>query len=116
MDLSFLSDTALQVGAWDLNGFLKNAASYVKVAGGALLILMGVAGVVWGGVLLVKKLMMGQQGGQGTGWGQIIGLILIGGALAVGGWNFMSTISGGGQQTILDMGKGGMILPLLGLG
>lgn len=97
----------LPSASWDLLSFLQSATEYVRVAGGSLLALMGTAGVVWGGVLLVKKLMASQQ--DQTSWAKIIGLILIGGALMVGGFSLISTIAAGGKTTIEDLG-GGMIL------
>ncbi|BAS11925.1 hypothetical protein AHiyo8_02280 [Arthrobacter sp. Hiyo8] len=52
--------------AWDIKNLLSNAKTWVQTVGGLLLMLLGVAGLIWGGVLLVKKLMGNQQGGQGT--------------------------------------------------
>lgn len=89
---------------WDLRTFLSNATEYISQAGGLLLALLGAAGIVWGGVLLIKKLMSGQQ--DQTSWAKIIMLVLIGGALFAGGWTLMSTIASGGQTTILDIGGG----------
>ena len=97
------------VAAWDLKSFLENAAQYAKDAGGALLILMGVVGVVWGGVKLVRKLMGGQQAQQES-WLMIGALIVVGGALATGGWTLMENVSSGGQTTIEDLG--GIVLML----
>lgn len=105
--MSLLTTAAFAPGAtanWDLRTFLTNSQAYVEVAGGALLMLLGAVGVVWGGVLLIKKLMAGQQ--DQTSWGKIILLVLIGGALLVGGWGLMETISSGGQTTIMDIGNG----------
>ncbi|MEU3016588.1 hypothetical protein ABZ635_04225 [Nocardiopsis sp. NPDC007018] len=99
--------THLPSASWDLLSFLQSATSYVQGAGGALLVLMGTAGVVWGGVLLIKKLMASQQ--DQTSWVKIIALILIGGALMVGGFNLISSIAAGGKTTIEDLG-GGMIV------
>lgn len=99
--------THLPSASWDLLSFLQSATNYVQGAGGALLVLMGTAGVVWGGVLLIKKLMASQQ--DQTSWVKIIALILIGGALMVGGFNLISSIAAGGKTTIEDLG-GGMIL------
>lgn len=95
----------LPSASWDLLSFLENATEYVSGAGGALLALMGTAGVVWGGVLLIKKLMASQQ--DQTSWVKILGLILIGGALMVGGFSLISQIASGGQTTIEDLGGGG---------
>ncbi|MFE1170366.1 hypothetical protein [Nocardiopsis sp. NPDC058789] len=98
-----LSD--LPYASWDLLSFLDNATSYVQGAGGSLLALMGTAGVVWGGVLLIKKLMASQQ--DQTSWVKILALILLGGALMVGGFSLISQIAAGGQTTIEDLGGGG---------
>ncbi|WP_460802219.1 hypothetical protein [Nocardiopsis aegyptia] len=68
---------------------------------------MGTVGVIWGGVLLIKKLMASQQ--DQTSWIKILGLILVGGALMAGGFGLISNIAEGGQTTIEDLG-GGMIL------
>lgn len=92
----------LTTANWDLSTFLENATDFVADAGGLLLMLLGAVGIVWGGVLLIKKLMAGQQ--DQTSWGKIILLVLIGGAMFVGGWSLMETISSGGQDTIMDIG------------
>lgn len=94
--------------SWDVLSFLDNAKEYLQLAGGGLIALMGTAGVVWGAVLLIKKLMASQQ--DQTSWVKIIGLIIIGGALAVGGWAFIFNIASGGQTTINDLGS--TVLPL----
>lgn len=95
---------ALPTAAWDLVSFLQNAGEYVKIAGGALLILMGLAALVWGGVLLLKKLMGGPQ--NQDSWVKVIGLMIIGGAIAVGGFSLIFTIGSGGKKTIEDLGGG----------
>lgn len=102
-----LSDV-LPTANWDLETLLKNAGSYAKNVGGALLILMGIVGLVWGGTLTIKKLMSSQQ--DNTSWGKIILLLIIGGALAVGGFNLVFMVGSGGEKTIKDLGKGGVIL------
>lgn len=99
----------LASGAWDLQSFLQNAKNYVQTAGGALLMLVGTAALVWGGVLLVKKLMSPAQGGQHTSWGTIVMLVLIGGALATGGWTLISKVGSGGQTTITQLGGGSIV-------
>ncbi len=105
MDINTL---ALGAAQWDIKSFFDNAATYVKGAGGSLLILMGVVAIVWGGVKLVKKLMGGQNAQQES-WFMIAALIIVGGALATGGWTLMSTIASGGQTTITQLGGGGLI-------
>lgn len=106
----------LPSAAWDLKSFLTNAQVYIRDAGGLLLILLGTAALIWGGVKLVQKLMSGPQGGQQISWGTIILLILIGGALMTGGIALMTTVGSGGQQTITQLGGGATLLfPTLSL-
>lgn len=93
---------SLPTAAWDVVSFLQNAATYAKTGGGALLILLGIVALVWGGVLVLKKLMAGQQ--NQDSWMKIIGLIIIGGAIAVGGFAMVFTIGSGGKKTIDDLG------------
>lgn len=114
---------ALPTAAWDVVSFLTNAASYAKTAGGALLILMGVFSLIWGGVQLVIKLIGGAQSQNQTSWIKIILMIIIGGAIAVGGFAMVFTIGSGGKKTIDDLGGATFLwdsLPvfgsLLGLG
>ncbi|MGO4460077.1 hypothetical protein AB4039_22680 [Streptomyces sp. M-16] len=106
-----LTQASLPSAAWDLTSFLTNAKSQVQLWGGSVLMLLGVVGLVWGGVLLIKKLMANpQSAGQQQGWGTIALLILVGGALGTGGWSLISTIGSGGQQTITDLGGGTVIV------
>lgn len=112
---------ALPTAAWDLNSFLENAGEFIKTAGGGLLVAMGLIALVWGGVLLLKKLMSGQQ--NQDSWIRIIMLMIIGGAIAVGGFSLIFTIGSGGKKTIEDLGGSTILwdaaLPLgalLGLG
>lgn len=96
---------------WDLENFLNNANDYAVLIGGAFLTLLGTVAVIYGGYLLIKKLMAGQQ--NQDSWVKIVLLIIIGGALMVSGFMLISEIATGGEQTIRDLG-GGMLLPLLG--
>ena len=102
---------ALPTAAWDLTSFLENAKVQIQLWGGLLLMLLGAVGLIWGAVLLIKKLMANpQSAGQQQGWGSIALLILIGGAVSTGGWSLVSTVGSGGQQTIEDLGGGTVIL------
>jgi uncharacterized membrane protein YidH (DUF202 family) len=98
--------------AWDLGSFLQNATATLKQWGGYLIMLMGVVAVVIGVVKAVTGLM--SHGKKDTNWLVVAVLIIVGGALLVGGWGFVATISGGGQKTILDLGS--TMLPLLPFG
>lgn len=99
---------ALSPAAWDLVSFLKGTGNYAQIAGGALLVLLGIIGVVWGGVLAVRKLMGGQQ--NNDSWIKIAALIIVGGAFLAGGWTFILMLSSGGQKTITDLGAGAISL------
>lgn len=106
-----LTQASLPSAAWDLTSFLENATDQVQMWGGLLLMLLGAVGLIWGGVLLIKKLMANPQtAGQQQGWGTIALLILIGGALGTGGWQLIQTIGSGGQETIEDLGGGTVIV------
>ncbi|WP_026820072.1 hypothetical protein [Arthrobacter castelli] len=96
--------------AWDVKSLLTNAKTWVQTAGGMLLMLLGAAALVWGGVKLFKKLTASKQKGQETEWWEIIALIIVGGAMATGGWQLISMIGSGGQETIQDLGTGTVIV------
>lgn len=104
---------ALPAGAWDLGSFLENGKSALETWGGLALMALGTAGLIVGAFFGVKKLMANQQSqGQQKGWGTIGGLIIVGGALATGGFQLVSTVGSGGQQTIEDLGGGAILLGL----
>lgn len=110
-EAAVLAQASLPTAAWDLTSFLENAKSQIQTWGGAVLMLLGAVGLVWGGVLLIKKLMANPQtAGQQQGWGTIALLILAGGAFGTGGWQLISTVGSGGQQTIEDLGGGTVIV------
>ncbi|MFE7117083.1 hypothetical protein ACFU99_16890 [Streptomyces sp. NPDC057654] len=110
-EAAVLAHSSLPSAAWDLTSFLKNAKSQIQLWGGLLLMLVGVAAMVWGGVLLLRKLMANpQSAGHQQGWGTIALLILVGGALSGGGWSLISTVGSGGQKTITDLGGGTVIV------
>ncbi|WP_181273685.1 hypothetical protein [Brevibacterium oceani] len=111
MDTSILEAISLAqqnpVAAWDIGTFLENAQSTIKGWGGGLLTLLGIVGLIWGGVLLIKKLMANPQtAGQQSGWGTIALLIIVGGALSATGFSLISSIGEGGKTTIEDLGNG----------
>lgn len=106
-----LAPVSLPGAAWDLTSFLENARAQIQLWGGLVLMLLGAVGLVWGGVLLTKKLMANPQtAGQQSSWGTVALLILCGGALGTGGWQFIETVGSGGQQTIEDLGGGTVIV------
>lgn len=92
--------------SWDLLSFLENVGSYMKEAGGLLLIIMGVGALVWAGVRVVQKLWGEGHQAQQISWLKIILLVIVGGALCTGGWTFMYDIGQGGETTIEELGTG----------
>lgn len=88
---------------WSLETFLESATTNLETLGAIFLGLMGLIGLVWGGTLLIKKLMSGQQ--DQTSWGKIIMLIIIGGALMAGSGAIIFEIGSSGEQTIRDLGE-----------
>lgn len=96
----------LPTAAWDLKSFMTNAKTYIEAVGGGLLMLLGAVGLIWGGVLLIKKLMGNPQTSQQTSWATIALLILVGGALLTGGFNLVKTVGSGGQRTVTELGGG----------
>lgn len=100
---------SLVTGAWDLLSFLQNAKSYVQEIGGGALMLCGTGGLVWGGIKGIQKLMSPANHGQQTHWGTIIALVLVGGAIATGGWTLISKVGSGGQTTITQLGGGAIV-------
>lgn len=107
-----LTTAAATLAQWDLQSFLENAKTYAVNIGGAFLMLLGTVAVIYGGYLLIKKLMAGQQ--NQDSWVKIVLLIIIGGALMVSGFVLISEIAAGGQTTIEDLGGGMALLGLLG--
>ena len=103
-DAATQGPTTLPTAAWDLVSFLQNAGEYAKIAGGAALITMGIVAVIWGGILLLKKLMAGAQ--NQDSWIKVIMLLIIGGAIGVGGFALIFNIGSGGKKTIEDLGGG----------
>ena len=107
---------ALPTAAWDVVSFFENAGEFVKTAGGGFLVAAGLVALVWGGFLGLRKLMSGQQ--NQDNWVKILALIILGGAVAVGGFNLVFMIGSGGKTTIEDLGGATIFWsagPLLGL-
>lgn len=90
---------------WDLETFFKSATKYTQEVGGAFLALIGIAGLVWGGFLGVRKLMGGQQAQQDS-WFKIVALIIVGGAMLFGGMALLLNFAAGGRSTIENFGNG----------
>lgn len=89
---------------WDLENFFNNSTNYTQKVGGAFLALIGIAGVVWGGFLMIRKLMGGQQAQQDS-WFKIVALIIVGGAMLFGGMTILLNLAKGGKDTIENFGS-----------
>lgn len=88
---------------WDLTSFFKNATNYSTVAGGAFLGFIGIIAVVWGGFLLARKLMSGQQ--NQDSWLKIVALLIAGGGLLFGGIGLLLNFANGANKTVTDFGN-----------
>ena len=95
--------------SWDLETFFNNSTDYTQTVGGAFLALIGIAGLTWGGFLLVRKLMGGQSAQQDS-WFKIVALILVGGAMLFGGMTLLLNFAQGGKDTIENFGNGSTVL------
>ena len=91
---------------WDLESFFNNATDYTQTIGGAFLALIGIAGLTWGGFLMVRKLMGGQSAQQDS-WFKIVALVIIGGAMLFGGMTLLLNFAQGSKETITNFGNGG---------
>lgn len=97
------------LGAWDLLSFLRNAKNYTGRIFAGVIALIGLALLGWGGTMLAIKLFNPEK--SRTNWFIIILMIIVGGAMGIGGgWSLLQSIGGGGEKTIRDLG-GGVILP-----
>lgn len=95
----------VQLG-WDIGTFLQKAKEAMIKWGGYLIMLIGVILIIVAVYQLAKKFIAPQSAGPG-GWATPIMMLIIGGALAVGGWQFIYNIAQGGKKTIEDLGTGG---------
>jgi len=92
---------------WSINNLLQRVGELVPQWGGMIVIISGgilmLAMVIWGVVKFLKK------GQDQTSWVFLIVGLIIGGALAFGGWSVVENVGRGGLQTIEDLGTGGAI-------
>lgn len=94
---------------WSVTKFLENLTEQLKKWGGLIMVLLGVVMVIVAVYQIASGLM--SHGRKQTNWFVAVALLLLGGALCVGGagdtWNWVTGIAAGGKQTIDDLGQGG---------
>lgn len=92
--------------AWDLLSFLSNLGDYAETIFGVLLMILGSILIFMAALKAFQKLTGDQQKASQISWVIIVVMVIVGGGLFIGGWDLMSTIASGGQQTIYDIGGG----------
>ena len=91
--------------SWDLQAFFDNSTTYMQTIGGSFLALIGIAGLVWGGFLVIRKLIGGQAAQQDS-WFKMIALIIVGGAMLFSGISLLLNFAAGANDTIETFGNG----------
>lgn len=91
--------------AWDFGAFLQNATNTLRTWGGYGIVLIGVVMIIIGVYQIAKGFI--SHGKTQTNWFIAIALLVLGGALMVGGWAWVAEIASGGKKTIDDLGNGG---------
>ncbi len=99
---------------WDIGTLLNNVKTTLQTWGGGLFGVLGVVLIIWAVVILVKNFISKNQQPE---WFKPIIMLIIGGALAIGGWSFVFNIAQGGKKTIDDLGSGATptLLPFIGM-
>ena len=91
---------------WDLTRFFENAKDLVQESGGAFLMTIGAFLIVWAGWMIGQKFFGSPQAQQQNGWGKIAGALILGGALAFGGYKVISGVASAGEETVRKLGNG----------
>lgn len=99
-----LASAQIALGEWSLSQLFGGAQKSARTIGGYLIVLLGIVCVVWGAVLLAKKLLTTQDQ---TKWSKVILLLFIGGVLAVGGFSTVAKVSSGANKEVTTMGDSG---------
>jgi drug/metabolite transporter (DMT)-like permease len=93
----------IDFNAWDLEQFFKNGQNIGKAIGGAFLGLIGVIAVIAGGTYLGVVAFKKQQ--RGTYVVHAVIALIIGGALAFGGYSLFDSMAQGGYDKTEELGK-----------
>jgi len=95
---------ALQL-AFDLGTFFQNLTTKAKEWGGYFIMFLGAILIIVGVVQIFKGFASGGKGGH-VNWLMAIGTILMGGFLAVAGFNGVNNLANVGAETIQQLGGG----------
>jgi len=82
----------------DIGPALDDMASKMTSWGSTLIAVIGVIGLLWASMLLIRKLMA-SPGTDYTSWAQISMLLIVGGALVIGGITFASMLTRAAGET-----------------
>lgn len=93
----------IDFNAWDPEQFFKNGQNIGKTVGGAFLGLVGVIAIIAGGTYLGVIAFKKQQRGSYVVHAVIA--IVIGGALAFGGYSLFDSMAQGGYDKAEELGK-----------
>lgn len=97
---------------WDLGTFLKNAKETISTWGGYFIMLLGVIMIIVAVYQTAKGLMSPQK--AQTNWLIVAFLFILGGALTVGGYDWVFGIAKGGKKTVDELGgAANMIMPMI---
>lgn len=89
---------------WDLTTFFENVVQAVQRWGGMFIVLLGVIMIIVAVYQAAKGLI--SHGKTQTNWFITATLLILGGALAVGGWSWVYSLARGGQITLNQLGGG----------
>lgn len=100
---------------WDLISALTNSGNYGKKVGGAIIVVFGIILIIYG-VFKVFKAITGREGSEGPQWFKAALALIAGGAMEFGAWTLFESIANGGQNTVSQLGGGGVVMLLKFLG
>lgn len=88
--------------AWDIMSALDNSQGMAEKIGGSFLGLIGLISIITAVVFLFMKLLSEQSR---RSWFTIVALFVLGGLALAGGLTIFTNISGGFQETVVEIGQ-----------
>lgn len=104
--LNTLSPVLMEDKGFSLSNLMKGLITWLQEMGGYVIVIAGIILIVVGVVQIVKGLAGGGKGGQ-TNWVLSIAAVIVGGALAFGGWTLVSRIASSGSDTLKGIESSG---------